>query len=35
MDDYDTYHVLEGEVHCGTNTRRAAHATPWWEQEDF
>ena len=35
VDDYDTYHLLLGEVHCGTNTKRRPHATPWWEQTDF
>ncbi|MES1241723.1 MAG: protein-arginine deiminase family protein [Acidobacteriota bacterium] len=35
VDDFDTYHVNLGEVHCGTNSRRLAHATPWWEQTDF
>jgi protein-arginine deiminase len=35
VDDFDTYHVNMGEVHCGTNSRRLAHATPWWEQTDF
>ena len=35
VDDYDTYHLLLGEVHCGTNSKRRPHATPWWEQTDF
>ena len=35
VDDYDTYHVKLGEVHCGTNSKRTAHTTPWWEQTDF
>jgi len=35
VDDFDTYHVAMGEVHCGTNSRRQAPATPWWEQTEF
>jgi protein-arginine deiminase len=35
VDDYDTYHVKLGEVHCGTNSKRNPHTTPWWEQTDF
>jgi outer membrane protein OmpA-like peptidoglycan-associated protein len=35
VDDYDTYHVKLGEVHCGTNSKRTPHTTPWWEQTDF
>lgn len=32
IDDWDTYHLLNGEVHCGTNTlRKADSATKWWE----
>ncbi|MER7377350.1 protein-arginine deiminase domain-containing protein [Streptomyces lanatus] len=29
LDDWRTHHVFGGEVHCGTNTIRAA-GTPWW-----
>ncbi len=29
VDDWDTYHLLMGEVHCGTNTRRAP-SDDWW-----
>ncbi|WP_443744641.1 protein-arginine deiminase family protein [Streptomyces somaliensis] len=29
IDDWDTYHLGMGEVHCGTNTLRDASA-PWW-----
>jgi protein-arginine deiminase len=29
LDDWRTHHIFGGEVHCGTNTIRAA-ATPWW-----
>lgn len=28
LDDWDTYHLMMGEVHCGTNTRRA-QTRPW------
>lgn len=30
-DDWDSYHELWGEVHCGSNTRRPA-AGPWWDE---
>ncbi|MCP4809859.1 MAG: hypothetical protein GY884_31370, partial [Proteobacteria bacterium] len=30
LDDWDTYHLLMGEVHCGTNTRRAPMDN-WWD----
>jgi protein-arginine deiminase len=32
-DDWDEYHALEGEVHCGTNPEAAAPftSTMWWE----
>ncbi len=33
VDDFDTYHINLGEVHCGTNSKRAPYTTPWWEQE--
>lgn len=29
LDDWRTHHVSAGEVHCGTNTIRAA-GTPWF-----
>ena len=32
VDDYHTYHLQLGEVHCGTNTRRRPPSIPWWEQ---
>lgn len=31
-DDWDLYHRLDGEVHCGTAARREHFSTPWWEQ---
>jgi hypothetical protein len=34
IDDWATYHLLKGEVHCGTNTlRKADSKTKWWEFE--
>jgi len=35
IDDFDSYHIFDGEVHCGTNSKRAAHSTLWWEQTDI
>ncbi|KAG6353410.1 hypothetical protein INS49_005591 [Diaporthe citri] len=29
MDDWDTHHILGGEIHCGTNTVRQTDQ-PWW-----
>jgi protein-arginine deiminase len=29
IDDWRTYHLGLGEVHCGTNTLRS-FADPWW-----
>lgn len=33
IEDWDLYHALDGEVHCGTNSLRAVppEATRWWE----
>ena len=31
VDDWDAYHRRGGEVHCGTNAKRAIPATHWWE----
>ncbi len=32
IEDWDLYHRLSGEVHCGTNTYRQVSATEkWWE----
>jgi hypothetical protein len=31
-DDWDWYHRLEGEVHCGTAARRTTFGFPWWEK---
>jgi hypothetical protein len=30
IDDWYTYHIQEGEVHCGTNERRSFPADKWW-----
>ncbi|KAM9241711.1 protein-arginine deiminase type-4-like [Dugong dugon] len=30
IDDFDTYHVHCGEVHCGTNVRRKPFSFKWW-----
>lgn len=29
IDDWETYHLGSGEVHCGTNSLRDPTA-PWW-----
>lgn len=32
IEDWDLYHALDGEVHCGSNTTRVVPAaTKWWE----
>ncbi len=31
LDDWNTYHMGMGEVHCGTNTLRDV-SMPWWKQ---
>jgi protein-arginine deiminase len=32
IEDWNLYHALDGEVHCGSNTRRQIPATErWWE----
>jgi protein-arginine deiminase len=32
VEDWDLYHALDGEVHCGSNTTRVVPAkTNWWE----
>ncbi|NWT76063.1 PADI1 deiminase, partial [Prunella himalayana] len=30
IDDFFSYHMLQGEVHCGTNVRRKPFAFKWW-----
>lgn len=31
VENWDLYHRLSGEVHCGTNVTRAIPSTPWWQ----
>ncbi len=31
VEDWDLYHRLDGEVHCGTNATRSVPVEPWWE----
>jgi protein-arginine deiminase len=31
VEDWNLYHRLEGEVHCGSNALRALPAVNWWE----
>ena len=31
IEDWDLYHALLGEVHCGTNAARAIPDVKWWE----
>ena len=31
VDDWDTYHLMQGEVHCGSNTRRSPPNVTWWK----
>jgi protein-arginine deiminase len=33
IDDWKTYHMVLGEVHCGTNTMRKVEILKWWEFE--
>jgi len=33
LDCFLSYHVFQGEIHCGTNTRRVPPKTPWWEHK--
>ncbi|CAH1782438.1 unnamed protein product [Owenia fusiformis] len=33
INDWESYHVLLGEIHCGTNTRREPFAYKWWNME--
>ncbi|XP_070812324.1 protein-arginine deiminase type-3-like [Pituophis catenifer annectens] len=30
IDDYRTYYLLNGDVHCGTNVRRKPFSFKWW-----
>jgi protein-arginine deiminase len=31
IDDWETYHILKGEVHCGSNTQRLPNHRKWWQ----
>lgn len=31
IDDFLTYHVGQGEIHCGTNSQRTPPSDHWWE----
>jgi len=31
IENWDLYHRLDGEVHCGSNVTRAIPSQPWWE----
>ena len=32
LDDWNTYHRMEGEIHCGTNAKRTPPPdVKWWE----
>ncbi|XP_078414251.1 protein-arginine deiminase type-2-like [Cetorhinus maximus] len=33
IDDFVSYHLKEGEVHCGSNVRRKPFAFKWWNME--
>ena len=33
INDFATYHLLEGEVHCASNVRREPFKIKWWELE--
>ncbi|XP_067826663.1 protein-arginine deiminase type-2-like [Heptranchias perlo] len=33
IDDFAAYHLLSGEVHCGSNVRRKSFSLKWWNME--
>lgn len=33
IDDFYSYHIRHGEVHCGTNVRRQPFTFKWWHME--
>ncbi|MCP4349978.1 MAG: hypothetical protein GY795_31235 [Desulfobacterales bacterium] len=33
IDDFATYHIEMGEIHCGTNSRREPPTDRWWWQQ--
>ncbi|HEX2958784.1 MAG TPA: protein-arginine deiminase family protein, partial [Chitinispirillaceae bacterium] len=34
IDDFVTYHNGDGEIHCGTNSKRIASTDSWWWEQD-
>ena len=34
VDDWEAYHLGEGEVHCATNVRRTPTGPGWWAPSD-
>lgn len=34
IDDFATYHVLYGEIHCGTNSKRQPPTDRWWWEQE-
>ena len=34
VDDWEAYHLGEGEVHCATNLRRTPTGAPWWTSDE-
>lgn len=32
VDCFLTYHILNGEIHCGTNSKRIPTKSKWWEE---
>jgi protein-arginine deiminase len=35
IDDFTTYHVLSGEIHCGTNSQRMPPNDHWWWEMEW
>jgi protein-arginine deiminase len=35
IDDFKTYHMLYGEIHCGTNSQRKPPEDHWWWELDW
>jgi len=31
IDDWDSYYMWYGEIHCGTNVKRTPPSINWWE----
>jgi protein-arginine deiminase len=34
IDCFATYHVQDGEVHCGTNSKRKPPTDRWWWEQE-